>query len=337
MVAARNEENRVTAIYITSLSENTGKTMLCAGLGKNWIGNGKTIGYLRLVPPTEKERDEALHDALFIRKQFSLKEPADTLLSIPSGIKQVYSKISPGKDAVLIEGLPLNASGDLIEDLDAGVLLIHDFSAAFSTAMPEYRKLGKRLLGVIINKVPHSKLDIVRNQVLNELTPAAGVQLLGIIPEDRLLSSMTVAELATLLQGKILNNAEKSGELIENYMLGALATDSGEEYFNRKNNKAVILKSERPDMQLAALQTTMRCLVIAGHGSPMPVVVQQAKARKVPLISTAGDVMTVITTLEKAVCRVKFNQDSKLSLILDSFKGNINLKLLEQVSGLAAK
>jgi uncharacterized protein len=338
MLAAQNEETNVTALYITSRSENAGKTMLCAGLGKYWLSAGKKTGYLRLLDAADKKNtSDANSDAAFIRRQSGLKDLPDTLLSTPSDLKQFYSQAAQGKEVVIIEGLPLATSGNLIETLDALVVVLHEYSMELSASLPEYQKLGKRLLGVIINKAPRSKLEALRNQALDELASAGGIQLLGIIPEDRLLMTMTVAGLAEVLQGKILNNAEKSGELIENYMLGALSFESGEEYFKIKNNKAVILKSERPDMQLAALQTSLRCMVLSGSLSPIPVVVQQAKTRKVPLVSTGGDVITLITTLEKALTGLKFNQDSKMERLMDLLKRNINFKLLDQVVFPAAK
>jgi uncharacterized protein len=327
----------VTAIYITSLAEKAGKTLFCAGLGKNWLSSGKKVGYLRLSAANDqKNAAGALSDAAFIQRQFGLKEPADALLGTPSNIKQVYTQMARDKEVVIIEGLPLAASGSLIEALDARVVVLHEYSVALPASLPDYKKLGKRLLGVVLNKVPRSKMGLVRDQALNQII-AAGIQLLGIIPEDRLLSSLTVAGLAELLQGKILNNAEKSGELIENLMLGAFTFDSGEEYFKRKNNKAVILKSERPDMQLAALQTSLRCLVISGPMSPIPAVVQQAKLKKVPLISTGGDVMTLVADLEKSAALRKFNQDQKMPFLMESFKANINLKSFDPVLTPAAK
>ena len=83
----------------------------------------------------------------------------------------------------------------------------------------------------------------------------AGIPVLGEIPEDRALLTITIGEVAAAIQGEILNNAEKSPELVENIMLGAMSVDSGLEYFGRKGNKAVIVKNDRPDLQLAALET----------------------------------------------------------------------------------
>ena len=76
--------------------------------------------------------------------------------------------------------------------------------------------------------------------------------------------TITVGELAEVIGGKIINHQEKSGEPVENYMLGAMVVDSGLDYFNRKKNKAAIIRQERLDMQLAALETSTICLVLSG-------------------------------------------------------------------------
>jgi BioD-like phosphotransacetylase family protein len=144
-------------------------------------------------------------------------------------IKQAYQNVATEKDVVLIDGLSLNESGSLIESLNAKVLVVHDYSSPLISALPEYRKTGKRLLGVVLNKVPRRKLAAIQSQTAADLSPA-GISFLGAIPEDRVLLGITVAELAELLQGKILSNAEKSSEVIESIMLGAMTFDSGLDY-----------------------------------------------------------------------------------------------------------
>jgi BioD-like phosphotransacetylase family protein len=205
----------MTALYITSLTEHAGKTMLCAGLGKTWQSSGKKVGYLKL----RVSNAAADKDAEFVKQVLGLKEPMEALSpSVESkGYSQViksYQKVAPEKDVVLIDGLSLNASGSLIESLNSKVLVVHDYSSPLISALPEYKKSEKRLLGVVLNKVPRRKLAAIQSQAAADLSPA-GISFLGAIPEDRVLLGMTVAELAELLQGKILSNAEKSPEVIE--------------------------------------------------------------------------------------------------------------------------
>jgi len=149
---------------------------------------------------------------------------------------------------------------------------------------------------------------------------------LGVIPENRLLLAITVGELAESIQGKILNNAEKSAELVENYMLGAMVVDSGLDYFGRKDNKAAIVRQDRPDMQLAALETSTQCLVLTGSSEP-PIynVLQKAEARGIPIIATETGAKEIVAGLEDVITGVRLNQEKKLSRLADVVKQNLDI------------
>jgi BioD-like phosphotransacetylase family protein len=318
----------VTAVFVTSISENAGRTMLVAGLGKSWLNAGKKVGYLKLGVSSGKDKPGGVDgDVVFMQSLLGLQEPAETLVSNSLNLKVDYLRVAQGQDIILMEGQTLGDSKGLPESVDARVLVVHDFAVPLSPALIEYKKIGKRLLGLVLNKVPQSKFSDIRNLAAKEIE-RSGIKLLGIIPEDRLLAAMSVAELVTAIQGKILNNPENSGDLVENFMLGALAYDSGVDYFQRKNHKAVILKGDRPDMHLAALQTSTRCLVISGGAMPIPMVAIQARDKKVSLISAAGDVLGLAAILESAVSHAKFNQEKKLPRLMEILQENLDLKVL---------
>jgi uncharacterized protein len=332
----------VIALYITSISEDAGKTMLAAGLGKSLAAGGKKIGYFKpLISDTHVEEERCRKDASFMKQVLALKETVEDISPVINAggelgslIQPAYSKVTQGKDIVIIEGLPLNTSSPVIEALDARVLIVHDYAAELIPSMVDYRKMGNRLAGIVINKVPKGRMEAARAEAENVLSPS-GLVVLGMIPEDRALMTLTVVELTEALQGKILNNTEKSSELVENIMLGAMTFDSGIDYFARKNNKAVILKGDRPDMQMAALQTSTRCLILSGGAQPLPVVARQAGLKKVPVISVPGNVPSIIGEMEKALVNVRFNQEKKMPGLLGLIKQNINLKQFSQNSGAA--
>ena len=156
---------------------------------------------------------------------------------------------------------------------------------------------------------------------------AAGIKVLGVIPENRTLLAMTVGELAENIKGKILNSAEKSAELVDNYMLGAMVVDSGLDYFGRKNNKAAIIRQDRPDMQLAALETPTRCLVLSGNGeAPAYNVLQKAEIRGIPIISTETGTDDIVAIIEDALSKTKLYQENKLPILAEIIKQNMDLK-----------
>ena len=136
---------------------------------------------------------------------------------------------------------------------------------------------------------------------------------MGVLPEDRLLFTLTIGELADCAQGEILNSAEKSDELVENFMLGAMIVGYGPEYFGRKTNKAVIVRAERHDMQLAAPETSAKCLVLCGNVAPIPPVLRQAEEKGIPVILTRHDTATTITIIEDALAKTRFHQRQKLA------------------------
>lgn len=317
----------MTAIFVTSLSENAGKTILCAGLSRSWQNSGKKPGYVKISSGAAESQQAEQADVSFLQRLLGSQGSAVLAKNLPQDVRVVYQDMVSGKDIVLFEGLSLNVSQAVIEALGIKVLILHDYDRSLDMAITEYKRLGDRLLGIILNKVSKRKLNQAR-ALAADACAKAGIAFLGVLPEDRIFYAITVAELAEMLGGKILNNPEKSGEMIEHFMLGAMTFDSGLDYFNLRDNKAVILREERPDMQMAALQTSTRCMVLSGGGQPMPIVAQQAALKKIPLISAGGDVPFLVTVLEKALSQVRFNQEKKLPRLMELLKQNLDASLL---------
>jgi BioD-like phosphotransacetylase family protein len=319
--------------------------MLCAGLGKYLKGKGKKVGFFKprvaLIKGAEKQAADS--DTAFIKRVLSLKEPVEDICPVISGkgdvagnVKKAYDKIAEGKDVVIIEGVwrqrpgagAVESADKLVKALEAKVIVVESYSPPlFGTKFADkYKGFGEHLLGVIVNKVPASQMETARGQ--------DGV-VLGVIPEDRKLLSLTIAELAERIEGRIVNEAGKSAELVENYMLGALGVDSGLDYFGRKIDKAVVVRGERPDMQLAALETPTACLVISGDGEPIYTVLQSAEDKGIPIIITGGDTVSVVNSLELALGSTKFNQDKKLPRLAEIMERQLDFDSLYRGLGLA--
>jgi BioD-like phosphotransacetylase family protein len=315
----------LAALYITSPQAGAGKTMLCAGLGRHLKSQGKKVGFFKPLVAAIKSKEAADSDAAFIKSILGLKEPLADLCPVIGGkrdiakqVKPAYEKVAKDKDIVIIEGIWRQRPGsgsaesayEIAKALEAKVIVVEGYSSDLLKSKPAAKYQGfANLLGVVINKVPLARTEAVQGM--------AG--LLGIIPEDRTLLSLTVAELAELVAGKIVNESGKSAELVENYMLGALGVDSGLDYFGRKVNKAVVVKGERPDMQLAALQTSTRCLVISGDGEPIYEVLQSAGDKGVPVIVTDENTTAVMDSIERSLGMNKFNQEEKLPRLAEVF------------------
>jgi len=334
----------LVALYITSSERGSGKTALCAGLGKHWLDKGKKVGFLKPVISGSKKSSGTDSDAAFIKQVFALAEPADLLCptfsdagNLKNKINETYGKVSQGKDVVLIEATfdQSQASVDIVAALDARVIIVEDYAGGAARKTASYKEYGKNLLGVVVNKVPGSRLEDVRSELSSQLQKD-GATLLGVLPEDRTLLAPTIGELAGYIEGEILSGAEKSAELVENLMLGALTVDSGPYYFSRSDNKAVILKSERTDMQMAALETSIRCLVISGDTELKPVVLTRAEEKKVPIILAKDDTATIAGKIEEALGKTRFNQENKLPRLDEIMGQHLDLAALSKGLGLTS-
>ena len=120
-----------------------------------------------------------------------------------------------------------------------------------------------------------------------------------------MLLRVSVSELAESLQAEVLCCPQAAGELVENLMIGAMCVDSGEEYFARKANKAVIVRGDRPDMHLAALATSTRCLILSGGVTPTPQVLQFAEEKGIPILSAKKDVLSIVNEIEETLLQTR--------------------------------
>jgi len=315
--------------------------MVCAGLSKHVLSNGRIVGYFKpFIAADENQPPPDDSDVIFMKRLLALAEPAELLgpvfndeSSLSKGIKEAYAKVSQGKDIVIIEGTTdqSQVSRSIVEALDARVIIVERYSKELPGAMKSDQDWGKHLLGVVINKVPGSRLERVRAEAFDK----SGLSILGILPEDRTLLALTVSELAEHIQGEIVSGTENSAELVENLMLGAKCVDPGPEYFGRKVNKAVVIESERPDMQIAALETPTRCLVLSGNTAPKPIVLSRAKEKSVPVVSTRDGINIVVSNIEDALVQTKFNQDNKLPRLIEIMEQHFDFAGVDKGLGLA--
>ena len=335
----------MAVLYVTSSEEGAGKTMICAGLGKYFLNDGRKVGFFKpLLAQDGLPQKAADDDALFLKQILSLEEPLEHLspevvdgANLDSKVKEALTKVSAGKDMVIVEGGKLGEDSlKVTQVLGARVIFIEAYSKELSIASltNKVKGFGKYLLGIVANKVPIKELPVLKSE-LESKAGEAGINILGVLPEDRLLLSLTVAELAKCLHGEIISGADKAEELVESFMLGAMNVGSGIEYFDLEANKAAIIRSERSDVQLVALETKTRCLVLSGKAEPLPAVISRAKVKQVPIIRVGDDTVTIISKIEAVFGKTKFGQEKKLPHLAQILEQHFDFETLSKSLGLA--
>ena len=141
---------------------------------------------------------------------------------------------------------------------------------------------GNRLAGVVFNNVPKLRLHTVQTDLVPTAADA-GVRALGVIPQDRVLSSPTAGEIVEFLGGEVIAFGDRLEEPAENVMLGALALDGGIHYYGGTPRKVVITRFDRPDLQMPALETGCQALILTNGGQPIPYVWNRVQELEVPV------------------------------------------------------
>jgi hypothetical protein len=337
-----------------------GKTALCAGIGKKLANSGKKVGYIKPVHVTAQGRKDECLDAVFLNEALELGENKDQLcplhisqeelwrnlsedaVSFSNKIKAACETVASGKDILVIESpgaikndqVATLACYTLAEAINARVILLICYCSDYKEAeiLQVAQKLGDKLVGVVLNQVPVSKLTRVRDECV-EYFKSNGVNVLGVLPESRPMLGVTVGEISMAINGDIILFKDKANDLVENVMLGAMSPDSARDYFSRLRNKAVVTGYQRADMQLAALETSTRCLIVTGQ-KPSSSVMVKAEDKKVPVIVAQKDASDVIRGIEQALASAGFHHPQKLQAMSAMLDTGFDYKALNTALGL---
>lgn len=324
----------MNVIYVTSREQGVGVTSFCAGLGRGLREQGKKVGYLK--PDSSGTQDS---DAAFMKNILSLEESVETISPSISqsdetaGISVAIKTISNDKDIIFIEGSPDSylSSAKIASELNAGLLVIEPYAKNLSRSIIDLRSFGKVLLGTIINKIPIKIIDKYEEQT-NTLGKV-GIRYFGALPEERSLNAFTASELADCIEAEIIGGENGTEDVIENIILGAMSVDIGTEYLTRKENKAVIVRNTRPDIQLSALSTSMKCLVVTDGNKLLPAVKIKAEEKDVPVLVTGNDTTEVMKRVEAGMKGSKLHQESKLARFETLMQQNLDLDALYRAIG----
>jgi BioD-like phosphotransacetylase family protein len=353
------------ALYISSTAPFSGKSALCVGLGRRFQRDGYTIGYMRPVTTTKTCIGDRLVDkeAELMRLTLDLKDPVQSMWPVcfdpPTAetvlrgegedyrqlIKHAFAEVSANKDIVLLEGGSRCVQGlgagvscqEISAMLRAKVLVVNKYDVSTVILVDDllaYKmRLGKKMLGAVLNAVPRHRLDFVQHLVVPFLEER-GVPVFAVLPLDKIFSSVSVDELTEALNGKIVCRPDLGHALVENLMVGAMSVDSALQYFRRKLNLGVITGGDRADIQLAALETSTRCLILTGNLQPSPLILSRAEEAGVAIILVKHDTMTTVQRAEEVFSRTRFHQEKKIERFERMLAEEFDFRLLYQMLGL---
>ena len=319
----------MSVLYVASNHPRAGKTAVAVTLARKLSQDGKTVALFKpFSPATEGGQPDP--DAQALRQASGAQgdasgdwpaaiSPSETLQgSVLDRALETSRQVGGGADVTVVEGLSglHDTAGAnslaLAEGLDARVVVVLGYSsgAVADEARTARNLFGNRLAGVIINGVTRYKVREVRD-VQAPALEADGIRVLATIPEDRRLLGMSVEQLAEHLGGRFLSWEEKKDNFVEHFLIGGLVLDWGVLYFERFENKAVIVRGDKPDIQMAALTTPTSCIVLTAGQPPIQYVQYEAGQEEVPLIQVDTDTLETAEALESLQDKALFDHPVK--------------------------
>ncbi len=306
-------------LIVAATSPGAGKTAIAAAIADHISGGERKVAASAAWSNDFSDLKAALGDNV---PEQPLADQSASVAEIATAISNLASEVN------IVEG----KTGDhatnlsLAEETDALVLLVGTPADDILHPASSY---GSRLAGVIINAVPRYQSHEVESRLIPELTEA-NINVVGWIPEDRRLLAPTIGLVAEHLGADVIQNEDESDRLIDNFLIGGMVLDWGPFYFGSKENVGVVVRGDRPDIQLAALQTdTVQAMVLTKGARPVEYVVYEAGQRGIPLVMTSGSTEETTAQLEGLQAKIRFDHPAKLERIRELAAERLDLDALD--------
>lgn len=247
----------------------------------------------------------------------------------------------PGGDLALLEGAGTLEEGSLFdlsllqvaEEVDAAILLVTRYKSVFSveTLLSAKKRLGDRLLGVLLNDIPTEQLEVVDTD-MRPFLEQQGIPVLGMLPKSDLLRSVSVGELVNQLQAEVLCRPDRLDLLVESLAIGAMNVNAALRYFGQRRNMAVVTGGDRVEIQLAALESSTQCLILTGKLPPAPFILTKAEELEVPILSVDLDTLTTVEIVDRTFGQVRLHEPIKVQCIRQMMANHFDVdRLLSQL------
>ncbi|MBI5575004.1 MAG: acetate--CoA ligase family protein [Deltaproteobacteria bacterium] len=151
------------------------------------------------------------------------------------------------------------------------------------------------------------------------------IQELDINPADPVLESVSVKALAEALGAETAYGEDRMETLIERFCVGAMDMDGALRVFRRVPRKAVITGGHRTDIQLAALETDTRCLVLTGGVRPNDLILARAREKGVPILVVQEDTLFAVEKFENLLGRLRIREAEKIRRGVDLVRENVDV------------
>ena len=351
-------------VFIAATRQNDGKTTMSLGLIAALQEFYPRIGYIKPVGQrfVEIEEQKIDEDTVLMDSVFRLNcplvdmspiavEPDFTRRYLESAnnealvrkIQKAFDRVAWEKDFVLCEGSGHAGVGSVFDLSNAqvakvvGAKVIIVTQGGIGKPIDEvslnqalFEKEGVEIIGVILNKVLGKKLDYITEFARRGLK-RKGLELLGVIPHQSVLSSPTIELIREELGAEMLNETDGMRNLVENVAVGAMGAHNALGFF--KPGVLLITPGDREDIILAACTSLdgangemMAGIVLTGNLRPSSNVLKVIRAMPIPVLLAEEDSYHVASHVHDLTVKTRPGDEQKITLIRDLIAKNVDVQ-----------
>ena len=351
-------------VFIAATRQNDGKTTTSLGLLAALQSFYPRVGYIkpvgqRFVEIAEHKIDEdtVLMDSVYrlncplvdmspiaVEPDFTRKYLADAHYdALVRKIEKAFDRVAWEKDFVLCEGSGHAGVGSVFDLSNAQVAKVLGAKVIIVTrggigkpidevALNQalFEKEGVKIIGVIVNKVLPDKVDYVTEFVRKGLK-RKGLELLGVIPHQPILSRPTLQLIGEELKAERLNDSKQMMNLVKDIVIGAMSVQNAMQFFHP--GVLVIIPGDREDILLAAAAemcshdySGLAGIVLTGNLHPSDHVLKLIREMPFPVLLAQQDSYEVASKVHDMTVKTRPDDTAKITLIRDMIAAHVDVQ-----------
>ncbi|MDU8885785.1 phosphate acetyltransferase [Yeosuana sp. MJ-SS3] len=351
-------------IYVATIEPNSGKSVVVLGLMRMLLGKTAKVGYFRpIIEDVDVgEKDHHINTVLShfeidisYKKTyaFTRKQVLDLYNQGKSGdvideIIRKYKHLEDRFDFVLVEGTDFSHEGAILE-LDINILISknlglpviivsHGDKKEFNEIVDSVQlafdtfKQDVDVLSIMVNKTDPENIITLKGLLRSRINDGTDIT---VIPKVNNLSSPTIKEIVSELNGKIIFGKDMINNLSENFSVGAMQLRN---YLTHlKENALVITPGDRADIILGALQANISNnypkisgIVLTGGLLPEASILKliEGLSSVVPIISVNGGTYHVTNNIGKIKAKIYADNTEKITTSITTFEKHVDTNKL---------
>src|SRR6266566_830530 len=355
-------------VFIAATRQNDGKTTASLGLLAALQNVYPRIGYIKPVGQrfVEIEEQKIDEDTVLMDRVYQLNCPLVDMSPIAvkpdftrkylessnygalvERIQNAFDRVAWEKDLVLCEGSGHAGVGSVFDLSNArvakllGAKVIIVTQGGIGKPIDEvalnqalFEKEGLEIIGVILNKVVGKKIDYITEFARRGLQ-RKGLDLLGVVPHQPVLSQPTMELIREELNAEVLNQSDELHNSVEEVLIGAMGVQNALHLF--KKGVLIITPGDREDIILAVASTLsdeddrgLAGMILTRNLKPSKESQKVIGKMPFPVLSAAEDSYDVASRVHDLTVKIRPADTQKIALIRDLIAQHVDTnKILE--------